>query len=546
VAATGFSLAIPWTVKHAIDALASDGAAAALAPYVGLILVFAAANGVARLGSRFTILGAGQRVEADLRDRLYTALQTFPPEFFARHSTGDLMTRASSDVSAVRSLVGFGAVSVVSTALAFGGALVAMLAIDYWLTLCAMAPVPVVVLLARHFNVSLNERTHAMQEQLSTLSGRVQETLAGMAVVRAYTLERRTAAAFAADNRTLLDRSVAVAAIQARFTPLMSLIAGVGVLIVLWVGGRDVGGGRITLGDLVAFNGYLGYLAWPTIALGLTLSVLRRGLTSMERIQEIVTATRPVPGDAPPLAAPPSLAFERLTWGYPGRGDALRDVTFAVASGEIVAVVGPTGAGKSTLGLLLARLWEPPPGTVFVGGRDVTTVPLATLRATIGWVPQEAFLFSRSIADNITLGREGLDVVAAARTSAVHDDLTGFVDGYGTVVGERGLTVSGGQRQRLALARALAGRPPILVLDDVFASVDAATEEAIVRELRASRLTILVMTHRLRVAQAADRVIVLDEGRVVASGDHATLLAAGGLYARLWRRQLLEEEIARA
>jgi ATP-binding cassette, subfamily B, multidrug efflux pump len=546
VAATGFSLAIPWTVKHAIDALARDGAAAALAPYVGLILVFAAANGVARLGSRFTILGAGQRVEADLRDQLYTALQTFPPEFFAGHSTGDLMTRASSDVSAVRSLVGFGAVSVVSTALAFGGALVAMLAIDVWLTLCAMAPVPIVVLLARHFNVSLNERTQAMQEQLGTLSGRVQETLAGMAVVRAYTLERRTAAAFAADNRTLLERSVAVAAIQARFTPLMSLIAGVGVLIVLWVGGRDVAAGRITLGDLVAFNGYLGYLAWPTIALGLTLSVLRRGLTSMERIQEIMTAVRPVPGDAPPLAAPSSLAFEHLTWGYPGRGDALRDVSFSVAPGEIVAVVGPTGAGKSTLGLLLARLWEPPPGTVFVGGRDVTTVPLATLRATIGWVPQEAFLFSRSIADNITLGREGLDVVAAARASAVHDDLTGFVDGYETVVGERGLTVSGGQRQRLALARALAGRPPILVLDDVFASVDAATEEAIVRELRARPLTILVMTHRLRVAQAADRVIVLDEGRVVASGDHATLLAGGGLYARLWRRQLLEEEIARA
>jgi ATP-binding cassette subfamily B protein len=367
-----------------------------------------------------------------------------------------------------------------------------------------------------------------------------------MAVVRAYTLERRTADAFAAANHTLLERSVAVASIQARFTPLMSLLAGLGVLIVLWVGGRDVAAGRITLGDLVAFNGYLAYLAWPTIALGLTLSVLRRGLTSMERIEEIVTAARPAPGDASALAAPPALAFERLTWGYPGRGAALRDVTFSVAPGEIVAVVGPTGAGKSTLGLLLARLWEPPPGTVFVGGRDVMTVRLAALRATIGWVPQEAFLFSRSIADNVTLGREGLDVETAARAAAVHDDVTGFADGYATVVGERGLTVSGGQRQRLALARALAARPAILVLDDVFASVDAATEEAIVRELRASGLTILVMTHRLRVAQAADRVIVLEDGRVVASGDHPTLLAAGGLYARLWRRQLLEEEIARA
>src|SRR5207248_2873216 len=267
----------------------------------------------------------------------------------------------------------------------------------------------------------------------------------------------------------------------------------------------DVAAGRITLGDLVAFNGYLAYLAWPTVALGLTLSVVRRGLTSMERIQEIVEAAPPAAGEGTPLAGAPSLAFEHLTWGYPGRGPALRDVTFSVAPGEIVAVVGPTGAGKTTLGLLLARLWDPPPGTVFVGGRDVTTLPLATLRATIGWVPQEAFLFSRSIEDNITLGRAGLDVAAAARAAAVDGEVSGFPDGYATVVGERGLTVSGGQRQRLALARALAGRPPILVLDDVFASVDAATEAAIVRALRDHRLTTLVLAHRLGVAQAGDR-----------------------------------------
>src|SRR5262249_54707351 len=300
------------------------------------------------------------------------------------------------------------------------------------------------------------------------------------------------------------------------------------------VGGRDVAASRITLGDLVAFNGYLGYLAWPTVALGLTLSAVRRGLTSMERIQEIVDAAPRPPGEAEALASAPALAFERLTWGYPGRGAVLVDVTFAVAPGETVAVVGPTGSGKSTLGLLLARLWEPPPDTVFVGGRDVTTLPLAALRATIGWVPQDPFLFSRSIADNITLGRTGLDVVAAARAAAVDAEVAAFDDGYATVVGERGLTVSGGQRQRLALARALAGGRHLLVLDDVFASVDAATEEAIVRSLRGRGLTVLVMTHRLRVAQAADRIVVLDAGRVVEIGDHATLLATDGVYARLW------------
>src|SRR5712664_3388397 len=227
------------------------------------------------------------------------------------------MTRASSDVSAVRSLVGFGAISVIQTVLAFAGALAAMLAVDPWLTACAMAPLPILVLLARRFNGAVNERTQATQEQLGVLSGRVQETLAGMAAVRAYTMERRLATVFAEANRELLERSVALAAIQARFTPLMSLIAGIGELIVIWVGGLGVAAGRITLGDLVAFNGYLAYLAWPTVALGLTLSVVRRGLTSMERIQEIVTAARPAPGDAVPLADAPSLAFEHLTWGYP-------------------------------------------------------------------------------------------------------------------------------------------------------------------------------------------------------------------------------------
>ena len=547
MAATAFSLAIPWTVKHAIDEL--QGGSDSMATYVGLILVLAAANGVSRLASRFAIVGAGQRVEADLRDALYGAYQSFAPEFYNRHSTGELMTRASSDVSAVRSLVGFGAVSLVGTALAFVGAIAAMLAVDPWLTVCAMAPLPVLVGLARRFNTEVNARTEAMQEQLGVLSGRVQETLAGMAVVRAYTLESRMAAAFAADNRALLDRSVSLAAIQARFAPLMSLIAGVGVLIVLWVGGLSVVQGRITLGALVAFNGYLAYLAWPTIALGLTLSVVRRGLTSMARIEEIVQARRLAEPAGSPLAEPPSIRFAGLTFAYPGRRDALSDIDLDVAPGEVVAVVGPTGSGKSTLGLLLSRLWPPPPGTVFVCGHDVTGVPLGTLRATVGWVPQEAFLFSRSIEDNVSLGRDAIDgemVRAAAATAAIDDEIEGFPDGYRTVVGERGLTVSGGQRQRLALARALAGQPRLLVLDDVFASVDAATEDRVIKALRASGRTMLVITHRLRVAQVADRVLVLEAGRIVERGTHAELVQRGGLYARLWRMQQLEEEIARA
>lgn len=550
---TGLSLAIPWTVKQAVDALQARGASAPLGGYVALILACAAGNGVARLLSRFTIAGAAQHVAADILSRLYAALQTFPPALFARYSTGDLMARAASDVGVIRSLVGFGIISAISTALAFVGALAAMLAVDPWLTLWSMAPVPLLVLLVRRYNAAVTARTHAMQQRLDALSSLVQERLAGIGVVRAYAMEPRATADFAAANAALRDASTDLARTQAHFTPLMGLVAGVGTLVVLWAGGSAVASGRLSLGSLVAFTGYLGYLAWPTVALGFTLALGRRGLASMERVQQVLDEARPAPagasagGASRPLA--PSIRFARLTFAYAGGAPVLRDVTFEVTPGEMVAVVGPTGSGKTTLGLLLARLWEPPPGTVFVGDVDVTTLPLPRLRAALAWVPQDAFLFSRALLDNTTLGREEVTESAAHRAGAaagIAGEIAGFARGWATVVGERGLTLSGGQRQRVALARAIAGAPPILVLDDVFANVDPATELAILAGLRATAPTILLMTHRLRAAQSADRIVVLEDGRVVESGAHGALLARGGLYARLWRTQQIEEEIAGA
>jgi len=594
------SLTIPWTVKRAIDALQTDAASAPVGYFVALITLSAVVNGVARLGSRFAMTGGCQRIESEIRTDLFAALQTFPPRFYGRHSTGDLMTRSTSDITAVRSLLGFGAISLVSTTFAFVGVLAAMLAVDPWLTLWALAPSPVLVVLARRFNLRVNERTEAAQNQLSVLSERVQEYVAGMAVVRAYTLEPRARADFGWANGEYLRLSLALARTEAGFSPLMGLIAGIGTLIVLWAGGRAVVDGRLTLGALVAFNGYLAYLTWPILAVGWTLSTLRRGLTSMGRILEIVeesaserpgvsepdraslrpsaiqagltgpattnpdrASLRPPavqagltdPATTGPATTSPAtidIRFSHLTFAYADhRAPALRDVSFEVPAGETVAVVGATGSGKSTLGLLLARLWEPPPGAVFLGGRDVKDLPLEILRSRIAYVPQEGFLFSRSIAENITLGREGMDrdeVRAAAEVAGVADEIEKLADGFEAVVGERGLTLSGGQRQRATLARALAGATSVFVLDDAFASVDAVKEEEILANLRRALAgrTVLLMTHRLRAACTASCIVVLEAGRVIESGRHDELLGRGGVYARLWRIQQLEEEIARA
>ncbi|HET7874948.1 MAG TPA: ABC transporter ATP-binding protein [Methylomirabilota bacterium] len=555
VLATGLSLGIPWTVKGAVDALQREGRGAALGGYVGIILCLAAGHGIARLGSRFTMLGAGQRVEHDVRADLYGHLGALPPAFYQRHRTGDLMSRASSDVAALRLLAGFGTVMLIGTSLTFLGTLGAMWWIDPWLTALAMAPFPFLVVVAKRFNHDVERRSAAVQEELGVLSAKVQENLAGAAVVRAYTMEAREIEAFARANHEYLLRAAGLARVQAAAWPLMGLISGLGALVILYFGGRAVMDGRITLGAFVAFNGYLAQLAWPTIALGWTLSNVRRGLASMKRVAEILDTPAPPQSTAPeqPAGRMPAGAIEvrNLTFSYDGRAPALREVNFTVPEGALVALVGPTGSGKSTLGLLLSRLFEPPRGTVFLAGADVRDLPPGLLRRSIGYVPQEAFLFSRPLKDNVLLAEEAAGperLERAVRLAGLEDEVRGFPAGWETVVGERGLTLSGGQRQRVALARALLADPPFLVLDDAFASVDAAKEWEIWRSLRqaASGRTTLLMTHRLRAAEAADWVVVLDEGRVAEQGRHADLLAAGGRYARLWRIQQLEEEIANA
>jgi ATP-binding cassette, subfamily B, multidrug efflux pump len=587
VLATALSLCIPWTVKSAVDTLERDGAAARLGPYLLLILGLAAAHGVARLGSRFAMLGAGQWVEHDIRADLYARLITLPPAFYHRHRTGDLMSRASNDVGTLRLLAGFGTVMLIGTALVFAGTLGAMLMIDPWLTLFAMAPFPALVVIAKRFNHDVDARSTAVQEQLGALSAKVQENLTGMVVVRAYTMEEREIAEFDRLNDEYQVRNLALARTQSISWPLMGLVSGLGALIVLWLGGKAVVDGRITLGAFVAFNGYLAQLAWPTIALGWTLASIQRGLAAMQRVVEVLDSGPAQPaglsadgvhapaglsadgGSAGAISRPPQmktrgsnqspkllsggpLEFRNLRFSYdPERQPALREVSFVVPAGSVVAVVGPTGSGKSTLGALLCRLYEPPRGTVWIAGHDALDLPLGRLRRSVGYVPQESFLFSRPLRDNVRLADETASaerLETVARAAGLGDDLGALPAGWDTVVGERGLALSGGQRQRVALARALVADPPFLVLDDVLASVDAAKEWEITRSLRsaASGRTTLLMTHRLKAAAEADAIVVLDEGRVVERGRHPDLIAAGGLYARLWRVQQLEDELANA
>jgi ATP-binding cassette subfamily B multidrug efflux pump len=550
LATNAFALLIPWITKDLIDALGATSDAATRRTVVAsalAIIAFAVLQGVARSASRLALLGAGQRVEADIRTDLFAAFLRLEPAFYQARRTGDLMSRATNDLQSVAALVGFGLLSLANTAIVYGGTLAAMARIDGWLTLAALSPYPLLVAVARRYNTRAHADALAVQEQLARLADKVQENLSGMPVVRAYTLGPREAAAFDRLNREYLARVLRQARTQGTFAPLLGIMSAIGALIVLWAGGRAVLSGRLSLGALVAFSGYVAYLAWPTMALGWVLAIVRRGVSAMDRVVEILHARPGIRDEAEtgpgPVAIQGEIEIRGLTFTYvAGRRPALRDLALRIPAGRSVALVGPTGAGKTTLTLLLPRLWDPPPGTVFIDGREIHTIPLRELRGAIGYVPQEAFLFSRTLRENIAL--DGLEdgLGAATEVAGLTPDLARLPAGWETVVGERGLTLSGGQRQRVTLARALLRDPRILILDDVFASVDAETETAIVAGLlaRIRGRTTIVVTHRLRAAAALDRIIVLDAGRVVEEGAHADLLAREGLYARLWRRQQLE------
>ena len=544
---TALSVAGPWVLRHAIDDLTVAVTRQKLWLYAGAILALTALEGVFRYQMRMILIGLSRDMEYDLRNQVFEHLTKLSASYYHRNRIGEVMSRATNDMSAVRMVLGPGIMYTASTIATSVGTIGVMLVISPRLTLLALLPLVLVSFLVRHFGRKVHDRYEEVQAQLAELNALVQENLSGARVVRAYTQEAAEEQRFAAANREYVSRSRRLVGITGILHPGIGFLMGLGGVTVVWLGGRMVIAGSITLGELVAFSVYLTMLNWPMIALGWVVNLIERGEASMGRIHRVLDE-RPEIADEAPVAADAirgDVAFRGLSFAYAGV-PVLHEIDLEVPAGTTVAIVGPTGCGKSTLVSLLPRLFDPPPGTVFVDGHDVRRLPLATLRGAIGFVPQESFLFSATVRENVALA-EGSEPRAewAASVAQLEKDVREFAQGFETTVGERGITLSGGQKQRTALARALATDPRILVLDDSLSAVDTETEEQILsglREVMRQRTTFLV-SHRVSTVKQADLIVVLRDGRIVERGRHDELVALGGFYADLNRRQLLEQEI---
>jgi ATP-binding cassette subfamily B multidrug efflux pump len=571
VANKAVALAAPLILSHAIDDLTRAVTRAKLFGYGSLLLSVGLVGGLFLFLSRKILIGASRHIEYDMRNDFFAHLQKLPLSYFQTHRTGDLMSRATNDLNAVRMMIGPSIMYSANTILVFVVALAVMVSIDAKLTLLSLIPLPFVSVSVKYFGSAIHRRFERIQAQLSEISAVAQEALSGVRGVRAYRQEGPEIERFRIANDEYLRRNRRLIMLQGFFFPSMSFFLGLGALLILWIGSREVIQGKITIGQFVAFNSYLSMLSWPMIAFGWVTNMLQRGMASWKRMLEVLDVEPAISDVGLPLhafsasgarkAIRGEIEFRDLVFSY-GDTVVLNHVSARIEAGQTVALVGVTGSGKSTLISLLARLHDPPRGSVFVDGVDVLDIPLGVLRGAIGFVPQEPFLFSDKLADNVAFGLDanewagGADepsaagrqerIIAAAAVARLDKDVADFPKGYDTMVGERGITLSGGQKQRTALARAVVIDPRILILDDALSAVDTYTEEEILSRLRGvmRERTSIIVSHRVSTVRDAGQIFVLDGGRIVERGTHGELIKMNGLYAELHKKQLLEEELA--
>jgi ATP-binding cassette, subfamily B, multidrug efflux pump len=566
----GVWILFPLVIRRAINDLNTGVTREKLITYSAMLLGVAIIKGIFQFLTRWVLIGISREIEFDMRNDLFRHLESLDYSFYQRTRTGDIMAKATNDLNAVRMLLGPAIMYSANTIVFTIGALVFMISISPKLTLWAFLPLPIASIIVQYFGRQIHERFERIQAMFSDISARAQENFSGVRVIRAYAQEDAEIANFETDNREYIKRSLRYVRIMGMLWPTLETMLGFAIVLVLWLGGREVLKHHINVGDFVAFNTYMVQLTWPVIALGWVIGTFQRGTASLGRIDEILQVKSAIQDDPALVTVAPGtpirgeIEFRHLTYGYPAdmnpgsstiapslqRGTPVLDnVNLKIPAGTSLAIVGPTGSGKSTLVDLIPRIYDAAPGTVLIDGRPIREYPIEWLRRNIGFVPQETFLFSDTIRENIAFGAEDAtdhEVRDAAEAARIAGDIEAFPDKYDTMVGERGITLSGGQKQRTAIARAIIRNPRILILDDALASVDTQTEDQILnhlREVMKDRTTIFI-SHRVSTVRNADRIAVLHNGTIAECGTHEELVARNGYYTDLYNKQLLEEELA--